>query len=53
MLETFPDDPYSDLCIVTQTRRLNLVLAYLSIDSNFFSRIDPDTRQINLSHFNE
>jgi hypothetical protein len=44
MLENYPDDPYSDLCIITQTRRLNLVLAYLSIDSTFFANIDPDTR---------
>jgi uncharacterized membrane protein YwaF len=53
MLENYPDDPYADLCIITQTRKLNLVLTYLSMDSNFFAKIDPDTREINISHLNE
>lgn len=46
--ENFPNDPYSNLCIVTQTQKLNLQQAFLSMDSEYFSMIDPDTREINL-----
>lgn len=33
LLENFPDDQYSDVQIITNSSKLNLVLAYLSIDS--------------------
>lgn len=42
--ESFPNDPYSNLCIVTASQRLNLQQAFLSMDSDYFSNIDPDTR---------
>jgi len=42
--QTFPNDPYSNLCIVTTTQRLYLQQAFLSMDSDFFAKIDPDTR---------
>lgn len=31
--ETFPNDPYSNLCILTATQTLNLQQAFLSMDS--------------------
>jgi hypothetical protein len=42
--QNFPNDPYSNLCILTTTQKLNLQQAFLSMDSDYFSKIDPDTR---------
>ena len=50
LLETFNNDPYYDITISTGTTQLNLVLGYLSIDSEFFEKVVPDTKQINLEH---
>ena len=33
LLHNFPEDPYSDITIITQFSKLHLVLAFLSIDS--------------------
>jgi hypothetical protein len=51
--ETFPNDPYSNLCIITATQKLNLQQAFLSMDSEYFSKIDPDTREIDLRELKE
>ena len=48
--EDFPNDPYSNLKIITQTQELNLQLAFLSMDSEYFSRVDPDAQEIDLTH---
>lgn len=53
LLETFNNDPYFDITISTATTQLNLVLGYLSIDSDFFEKVAPDTRHINLEHLSE
>jgi hypothetical protein len=45
LVQNFPQDPYSDITIITQNQRLNLVLAYLAIDSTYFDdQVDPDTK---------
>ena len=36
LVENFPVDPYADVTIFTKTQKLQLVLAYLSIDSQYF-----------------
>lgn len=51
--EDFPNDPYSNLTIVTQTQKLYLQLAFLTMDSAYFARIDPDTREIDLRDLKE
>ena len=51
--ENFPDDPYSDITIHTATQQLHLTLAYLSMDSGYFSQIDPATQCIHLKHLPE
>jgi hypothetical protein len=51
--ETFPNDPYSNLCILTATQRLNLQQAFLSMDSEYFFRVDPDARQVDLRELPE
>ena len=48
LAEDFPNDPYSNLTINTETQHLHLQLAFLTMDSGYFSRIDPDTREIDL-----
>ena len=48
--EDFPNDPYSNLAILTETQTLNLQLAFLAMDSAYFSRIDPDAQEIDLRH---
>lgn len=53
LLLNFPNDPFSDITIQTATQELNLALAYLSIDSGYFSQIDPSTRSIHLKHLEE
>ena len=53
LLENFPEDPYSDITIITQYSKLHLALAYLSIDSEYFANIDPGTKEIDLSNLNE
>lgn len=50
LLLNFPNDPFSDIAIQTATQELNLALAYLSIDSGYFSQIDPSTHSIHLKH---
>lgn len=45
----FPNDPYSNLCIITTSQRLYLQQAFLAVDSEFFESIEPDTREINFS----
>ena len=49
----FPNDPYGDLTINLKTQQLQLTLAYLSIDSNFFAQHDPSIPQIDLAHLPE
>lgn len=44
LLETFNNDPYSDITIFTSSSQLHLVLGYLSIDSQFFDEVAPDAR---------
>lgn len=44
LLETFNNDPYSDITICTATTQLNLILGYLSIDSEYFERVAVDTK---------
>jgi hypothetical protein len=51
--EDFPNDPYSNLTIITQTQDLHLQLAFLTMDSGYFSRIDPDTREVDLRELKE
>lgn len=53
LLQNFPEDPYSDITILTQYSKLHLVLAYLSIDSEYFANLELGTKDINLSHLNE
>lgn len=42
--EDFPDDPYSNLKITTETQVLNLQSAFLAMDSGYFAKIDPDAQ---------
>ena len=49
----FPNDPYGDLTINSETQQLQLTLAYLSIDSNFFAQLDSSISQIDLAHLPE
>jgi hypothetical protein len=51
--EAFPNDPYSNLCILTATQTLNLQQAFLSMDSEYFSQVDPDTREVDLRDLKE
>lgn len=44
LLHNFPEDPYSDITILTQFSKLHLVLAFLSIDSEYFANLEPDTK---------
>jgi len=44
LLQNFPEDPYSDITILTQYSKLHLALAYLSIDSEYFANLDPDAK---------
>ena len=44
LLETFNNDPYSDISIRTASSELHLVLGYLSIDSLYFDEVAPDTK---------
>jgi hypothetical protein len=44
LLENYPDDPFSDITVITKTKKLHLSLAYLAIDSKFFDDIDPDAQ---------
>lgn len=54
LIENFPQDPYSDITIVTKTHRLHLVLAYLAIDSGYFdNKVDPDTKEVDLTELPE
>ena len=39
LLEHFPNDPYADIKIKTSDYTYNLSLAYLAIDSTFFSQL--------------
>lgn len=51
--EDFPNDPYSNLTIITETQSLHLQSAFLAMDSGYFSKIDPDAQEINLTHLKE
>lgn len=51
--EHFPNDPYADITIHTNTQELHLTLAYLAIDSGYFAQIDPTTACIHLKHLPE
>jgi hypothetical protein len=42
--EIFPDDPDCNISIITTNQTLRLQHAFLTMDSSFFSQIDPDTR---------
>ena len=53
LLENFPHDPYSDVQIHTASLRLDLSMAYLTIDSQYFANIHPGTTKIDLSHLPE
>lgn len=53
MLLNFPNDPYSNITIHTKHQELHLTLAYLVIDSGYFSQIDPTTQCIHLKHLEE
>lgn len=52
LLENFPKDPYSDIVVLTKTLELELSLAYLSIDSQFFAALPDDMKQVDLSDLN-
>lgn len=53
LLENFPNDPYHDVTVVTQSNTLELSLAFLSIDSNFFANAPSHFKEVDLSHLNE
>ena len=42
--EDFPNDPYSNRTILTETQTLNLQSAFLAMDSGYFAKIDPDAQ---------
>lgn len=50
LLENFPEDPYADIIIRSGSSVYKLVLAYLSIDSNFFADLHSNMQEIDLSH---
>ncbi len=52
LLQNFPEDPYSDITILTQYSKLHLAFAYLSIDSEYFANLDPGTKEVDLSSLN-
>jgi len=51
--ETFPEDPYSNLTIITAKKTVHLQLAFLAMDSDYFAGIDPDTTRVDLSELPE
>ena len=53
LCQLFPNDPYADVTITTATQQLELTLAYLAIDSNFFAQQNPTVSKIDLSHLPE
>ena len=53
MLENFQHEAYSDMNIITTTSKVNLVLAYLAIDSAYFAGLEPDIEEVDLSHLPE
>ena len=46
-------ETYSDIKIITTTEYLELSLAYLSIDSQYFAGLSNDCKEIDLSVINE
>lgn len=40
LIESFPTDPYSNITIRCNTTAYHLDLAYLTIDSGYFSALD-------------
>ena len=53
LCQFFPNDPYADVTINTANQQLQLTLAYLAIDSNFFAQQDHKVSQIDLTHLPE
>lgn len=53
MLENFQHEAFSDISIITTSTKINLVLAYLAIDSAFFAGLEPDIVEVDLSHLPE
>ena len=53
LLPNFPEDPFSDITIQTASQELHLTLAYLAIDSGYFSQIGPSTKCIHLGRLPE
>lgn len=53
LVEQFQEDPYADLTIVLQHTSIRLSLAYLSLDSQWFADLTPNTSSVDLSKFDE
>lgn len=54
LLETFNNDPYSNIVIQCRNNiTLNLSLSHLSIDSEYFDKVDMDCNSVNLKHLPE
>lgn len=53
LLENFPNDPYADLLVLTANADLHLSLAYLALDSSYFSELPANTTKVDLSHLPE
>lgn len=49
MLENFQHETFADISIITASTKLNLIMAYLAIDSAFFSALEPDVIEVDLS----
>lgn len=53
MFETFNQEAYPDITIITSSSKLNLALAFLSIDSAFFASLEPDISEVDFRHLPE
>lgn len=53
LLETFNNKQYSDITIKTSSSELDLVLSYLSIDSQYFEQQSLTAKEIHLEHLHE
>jgi len=53
LAKDFPNDPYSNLNIITTTQTFYLQQAFLAMDSEFFANINPDTHEVDLTELKE
>jgi hypothetical protein len=53
LAKDFPNDPYSNLNIITTTQTFNLQQAFLAMDSEFFANMNLDIYEVDLTELKE